>query len=82
MRWRRHVPRSLDLHWQLLIQTNGLQSGAQVSQLIENMAERQGFEPWVRGVSPYNGLASFDFDALPCNPNYLQSPEVIKDHLR
>ena len=48
MRWRKHIPRWLDWHSLLANQTNGLQDGSQIVQVIENMAEREGFEPSVQ----------------------------------
>jgi hypothetical protein len=47
---------------------------------MSELAEREGFEPSVTGVSPYNGLAILGPDAGPRDPSHLQSHSITQDH--
>jgi len=43
MRWRAPTLSSLDWRWHPAWQRNGLQSGSQSAQVLEDLAEREGF---------------------------------------
>ena len=48
---------------------------------IEGTGGEGGIRTLGTGVSPYNGLANLFFDAMPSNPNHLQSRSRTKTHL-